>query len=65
VAGFCEHGSETTDSIKKGGYCLRGWVAVSFSRNILQQKENVNLSLCIFFFLLSTTQWRRTEGLEV
>jgi len=35
VTGFCEHGNEPSDSIKKAGYCLTSCVTISFSNNIL------------------------------
>jgi hypothetical protein len=34
VAGFCEHGDESSGSIKKG-YFLMSCVIISFSNNIL------------------------------
>jgi hypothetical protein len=34
VAGFCEHGNEASDSIKKE-YFLTGRVTISFSNNVL------------------------------
>jgi hypothetical protein len=35
VIGFCEHGDEPSVSIKIAGYCLRGGVTISSSKNIL------------------------------
>jgi hypothetical protein len=35
VAGFCEHGNEPSGSINKVGCCLRSWMTISFSKDIL------------------------------
>jgi hypothetical protein len=35
VAGFCEHGNESSGSIEKAGYCFTSWVTVSFLKTIL------------------------------
>jgi hypothetical protein len=35
MAGFCEHGNETSGSIKKARYFLTGGVTISFSNNVL------------------------------
>jgi hypothetical protein len=35
VAGFCEHGNEPSGSMKKAGCCLKIWVTISFSKDIL------------------------------
>jgi len=35
VAGFFEHGNETSGSLKKAGYFLTGWVTIGFSSNVL------------------------------
>jgi hypothetical protein len=35
VAGFCEHGDESSGTIKKAGYFLISPVTISFSNNIL------------------------------
>jgi hypothetical protein len=33
--GFSEHSNEPFGSIKEAGYCLAGFVTISFSKNIL------------------------------
>jgi hypothetical protein len=38
VAGFCEHGNESSGPIKKAGYCLKSCVTISFSINILHHE---------------------------
>jgi hypothetical protein len=35
VAGFCEHGNEPSDFVKKAGFFLQSEVTIGFSNNIL------------------------------
>jgi hypothetical protein len=39
--GLCEHGHEPSGSVKKAGYCLTGWVTISFSKNIVHHGVSI------------------------
>jgi hypothetical protein len=41
--GFCKHGDERSDSIKKAGYFLIKCVTISFSNNILNHGVSQSL----------------------
>jgi len=43
VADFCEHGNEPSGCIKKSGYCLKTWVTISFSKNVLHHGKVWNI----------------------
>jgi hypothetical protein len=51
VAGFCEHGNEPSVSIKKAGCCLRSWVTISFSKNILHYGVSKDILVSIIMNL--------------
>jgi hypothetical protein len=38
MAGFSEHGNESSGSIKKAGYFLTSCVIISFSNNVLHHE---------------------------
>jgi hypothetical protein len=45
VAGFCEHGNETSGSIMKVGYSLTSWVTINFSNNMLHHGVSKQASM--------------------
>jgi hypothetical protein len=56
LVGFCEHGNESSGSIKKAGYYLTSWVTISFSKNMLHRGVS-KYTTCIFSYYSFTATY--------